>query len=772
MESFILDNYKYDSGDDWGTWYATSITGTNVTITPGQDLEACWGGWAVANDNWGYFDRVNIKVTNGTVIRKIVATEIEYDYPVGIYVNGNTNDPVYGTKTTGGESRTITFERVNAAEATLFVPNEDKTIISQIDVYYGDPVPAAYTVTWKNWDGTVPETDEDVVEGTTPEYNGTTPTRADDETYTYTFVGWDKELTAVTEDATYTATFTTSPSPATLVIEKINAIGTVENTAASKAKVSEARTAYDALTDAQKAFVTNYTTLTAAEETVANFPLVTGSFGTLNYVIDKDGVLTFSGSGPVPQYAFAGDYDYNIRVNLSDKIKKIIINDSVTVVNRRAFSGCYSLTEVVFESNPVIEGVGSQFCRDSALVSVTLPEGMENITAYMFQGCTALKQLEIPSSVTFIDSYAFKDTGITSLTIPAGARLNNDVFTNSAITALTISEGVTYHKYAFKDMSALKSVTFEGEPREFESGTFTGLSALQSVTVTECSTYVQPGKTQVVVVRDYLAEEYNEPITEQELADIQALFESYLAKGYDEEYALQQTLDHPAESYGDWGEFALETGSNTTFVLESGKQYPGFCGNATVTVILDAATQTAIDAIDAIGAVEFTDACKEKIDAARAAYDALTDDQKAFVTNYETLTAAEADYAALQLLADKAAFDAYKAEKRAAVEAMAEEGNSEAARQIIADAAAAIDALTYDEAKTLDENKAAVDAPADIADALAAQRAADKAAAETPDTPATPADEDDRVCPFCGERHDSRTFIGWVPAEAVLPAVK
>ena len=72
-----------------------------------------------------------------------------------------------------------------------------------------------------------------------------------------------------------------------------------------------------------------------------------------------------------------------------------------------------------------------------------------------------------------------------------------------------------------------------------------------------------------------------------------------------------------------------------------------------------------------------------------------------------------------------AAFEAYKAEKKAAVEAMAQEGDSEAAQQIIADAAAAIEALTYDEAKTLDENKAAVDALANIADRLAAQRAAD-----------------------------------------------
>jgi hypothetical protein len=59
--------------------------------------------------------------------------------------------------------------------------------------------------------------------------------------------------------------------------------------------------------------------------------------------------------------------------------------------------------------------------------------------------------------------------------------------------------------------------------------------------------------------------------------------------------------------------------------------------------------------IDAIGTVSARS--KWTIDPARAAYDVLTDSQKALVTNYETLTAAEAAYAEFKAEADKEAAD-------------------------------------------------------------------------------------------------------------------
>ncbi|MBO7205031.1 MAG: InlB B-repeat-containing protein, partial [Candidatus Methanomethylophilaceae archaeon] len=64
-----------------------------------------------------------------------------------------------------------------------------------------------YTVTWVNHDGTVLETDRNMEYGTTPTYDGATPTKAANVQYTFSFKGWDNPPSTVKEDTTYRAVF-------------------------------------------------------------------------------------------------------------------------------------------------------------------------------------------------------------------------------------------------------------------------------------------------------------------------------------------------------------------------------------------------------------------------------------------------------------------------------------------------------------------------------------------------------------------------------------
>ncbi len=75
-----------------------------------------------------------------------------------------------------------------------------------------------YTVTWKNYDGSVLKTAK-VAYGTVPEYSGETPARAADVQYAYTFSGWNPEVVSVSGNTAYTAAYTSVVNEYEIVFE-------------------------------------------------------------------------------------------------------------------------------------------------------------------------------------------------------------------------------------------------------------------------------------------------------------------------------------------------------------------------------------------------------------------------------------------------------------------------------------------------------------------------------------------------------------------------
>ena len=105
------------------------------------------------------------------------------------------------------------FEGITCSDITLYVPTQwiplykYDTFWRVFNIKGIDATDLKYTVTWKNYDGSVLETDENVAAGTIPAYNGATPVKPADEQYTYTFAGWSPSVTTITGETTYIATF-------------------------------------------------------------------------------------------------------------------------------------------------------------------------------------------------------------------------------------------------------------------------------------------------------------------------------------------------------------------------------------------------------------------------------------------------------------------------------------------------------------------------------------------------------------------------------------
>lgn len=71
-----------------------------------------------------------------------------------------------------------------------------------------EPVePSYYTITWVNDDGTILETDHDVIEGSVPKFDQELPTKDNKNGYSYVFKCWEPALKVVTSNQTYTATY-------------------------------------------------------------------------------------------------------------------------------------------------------------------------------------------------------------------------------------------------------------------------------------------------------------------------------------------------------------------------------------------------------------------------------------------------------------------------------------------------------------------------------------------------------------------------------------
>lgn len=163
-----------------------------------------------------------------------------------------------------------------------------------------------------------------------------------------------------------------------------------------------------------------------------------------------------SGVIEIPENAFA-DLTGLLSVSVPNSVKK---------VNKNAFSGCVSLTDVYFESSSTIEEMGVDVFKGCvSLSSVTLPDSLTKIPSGTFNTCSQLANITLGNSLVEIGSYAFANCILNQIDLPA--------------TLKTISES------AFENCNNLSTITIPAEVSEIQASAFAGCANLQKVTLEE-----------------------------------------------------------------------------------------------------------------------------------------------------------------------------------------------------------------------------------------------------------------------------------------------
>ena len=162
-------------------------------------------------------------------------------------------------------------------------------------------------------------------------------------------------------------------------------------------------------------------------------------------------------------------------------VRKITIADSDgdLEINEWAFSNCKSLTEANIPSS-VYSIRNNVFYKCTKLTKITIAEGVDNIadgTRYgvdyhgAFSGCTAIKNITLPQSLTAVGSYAFYNCNtLKNITIPSNVEtIGNFAFYNCAsMTSVTINKGIeSIGESAFAKCTKIKDVYFSGSSSEW-----------------------------------------------------------------------------------------------------------------------------------------------------------------------------------------------------------------------------------------------------------------------------------------------------------------
>ena len=157
------------------------------------------------------------------------------------------------------------------------------------------------------------------------------------------------------------------------------------------------------------------------------------------------------------------------------------------------FQGCNKLVSIIVPEN--INDLGTYTFSDcSSLSSVVLPSDLSAIPNNTFQNCVKLNSVNIPSNVISVEAYAFDHcVSLTSIDLPTALKTIGQYafYGCSSLTQVDIPDGLTsLGSYAFSGCSKLTTAIIPSGVTSIPAYCFQNCTSLTSVTVPEGITSV------------------------------------------------------------------------------------------------------------------------------------------------------------------------------------------------------------------------------------------------------------------------------------------
>lgn len=167
-----------------------------------------------------------------------------------------------------------------------------------------------------------------------------------------------------------------------------------------------------------------------------------GVWGGLNWVLDREGLLSITGSGAVD------DFSYNSVEAWRGYVTEVVraeIGEGVTSIGVNAFGQCFYMTSAALPKS--LRTIGeSAFAICSSLESITIPSGVKTIGRDAFYSCLSLPTVTVPANVTSIGERAFGNCEcLTEIRVQSGNMVYCDVngvlFDKNVTTVLQYPRG-------------------------------------------------------------------------------------------------------------------------------------------------------------------------------------------------------------------------------------------------------------------------------------------------------------------------------------------